>query len=54
MSRVIWVSDGEGLKKELEEVFAKKQLPRWLGGEGEETRMKLLNGMDVEARDLTK
>lgn len=53
-SRVIWLADGEALRKELEVIFSRAQIPYWLGGKGggKDDLIKLLNGVEVEPNSL--
>lgn len=51
-SRVIWVADGEGLRKELEVCFDRKEIPVWMGGDMVQDVVKLYNGVQVETSKI--
>lgn len=52
-SRVIWVTDGDMLRTELEGSFKKEDIPTWMGGSGGEgEQMKLFSGRMVDQKQL--
>lgn len=52
-NRVVWLSDGGELRKEIEESFSKGDVPQWLGGGANDMELELLNGAIVNAESLT-
>lgn len=50
--RVLWLENGDDLRKELETIFPKTQLPVWLGGGTKDECITLLNGAKIDTACL--
>lgn len=54
VAKIEWITTGMGLGMELEKYFAKGDIPRWLGGEGDIGEVKLYTGASVNVEEVAR